>query len=134
MTKPPALDLIPGAAVDCGFHDSDKRIVLSDQQVVDYLSHYYELVRDPGPRTCTPEYASETIRHFFDASDEVVKHANVPAPFVILQRINLGLYAVLAGLHATADWRRVAEEIWPWVSAPPSTPLGEADAAWRGAR
>jgi len=51
--------------------------------------------------------------------------------FVVLQRINLGLYAVLAGLRATADWRRIAEEIWPWVGAEPSTDLGESDAAWR---
>jgi predicted unusual protein kinase regulating ubiquinone biosynthesis (AarF/ABC1/UbiB family) len=104
---------------------------LSDEQVVGYLRHYYQLVMDPGPMTVTPDYASETVRRFFDASDEVVKHANVPAPFVVLQRINLGLYAVLAGLRATADWRRIAEEIWPWVSAPPSTDLGRAHAAWR---
>ncbi|MDQ6616037.1 MAG: AarF/ABC1/UbiB kinase family protein [Actinomycetota bacterium] len=104
---------------------------LSDEQVVGYLSHYYQMVLEPGTSTCTPEYASETVRRFFDARDEVVKHANVPAAFVILQRINLGLYAVLAGLRATADWRRIAEEIWPWVGAPPSTDLGRADAAWR---
>jgi predicted unusual protein kinase regulating ubiquinone biosynthesis (AarF/ABC1/UbiB family) len=107
---------------------------LSDEQVVRYLSHYYQMVLEPGATTCTPEYASETVRRFFDASDEVVKHANVPAAFVILQRINLGLYAVLAGLRATADWRRVAEEIWPWVGAPPSTQLGRAEATWRAAR
>ncbi len=107
---------------------------LSDEQVVAYLSHYYQMVLEPGPSTCTPEYASETVRRFFDASDEVVKHANVPAPFVILQRINLGLYAVLAGLRATADWRRIAEEIWPWIGAAPSTDLGRADAAWRATK
>jgi predicted unusual protein kinase regulating ubiquinone biosynthesis (AarF/ABC1/UbiB family) len=106
---------------------------LSDERVVGYLSHYYQMVSEPGPSTCTPEYASETVRRFFDASDEVVKHANVPAAFVILQRINLGLYAVLAGLRATADWRRIAEEIWPWVGAPPSTDLGRSEAAWRAA-
>ncbi len=96
---------------------------LTDEQVVGYLSHYYQMVLEPGPSTCTPEYASETVRRFFDASDEVVRHANVPPAFVILQRINLGLYAVLAGLRATADWRRIAEEVWPWVGAPPSHPI-----------
>ena len=106
---------------------------LSDEQVVEHLSHYYQMVLRPGRSTCTPEYASETIRRFFDAGNEVVRHANVPPPFVILQRINLGLYAVLAGLRATADWRRVAEEIWPWISAAPSTDLGRAEAAWRAA-
>jgi predicted unusual protein kinase regulating ubiquinone biosynthesis (AarF/ABC1/UbiB family) len=107
---------------------------LSDEQVVSYLSHYYQMVLEPGPSTCTPEYASETVRRFFDASNEVVKHANVPPAFVVLQRINLGLYAVLAGIRATADWRRIAEELWPWVGAPPSTDLGRAEAAWRAAQ
>jgi hypothetical protein len=52
---------------------------------------------------------------------------------VILQRINLGLFALLGDLNATADWRRIAEEIWPFVQGPPSTPLGEAELAWRAA-
>jgi len=39
--------------------------------------------------------------------------------------------AVLGELHATGNWRRIAEEIWPWLDAPPSTALGEADARWR---
>ena len=67
-------------------------------------------------------------------SDPVVRRANVPPEFVLLQRINLGLYAVLAGLGATADWRRIAEEIWPWVAAAPSTELGRTEAAWRTER
>jgi predicted unusual protein kinase regulating ubiquinone biosynthesis (AarF/ABC1/UbiB family) len=107
---------------------------LSDEQVAGYLSHYYEMVLKPGRLTIDPEYASETVRHFFDASDEVVRHANIPPAFAILQRINLGLYAVLGGLRATADWRRIAEELWPFVAAPPSTDLGRAEAEWRAGR
>ncbi|MGH8916745.1 MAG: hypothetical protein ACRD0H_00110, partial [Actinomycetes bacterium] len=60
----------------------------------------------------------------------VLKRANVPASFAVLQRINLGLFAVLAGLGATANWRRVADEIYPWVGDPASTELGRAAAAW----
>jgi predicted unusual protein kinase regulating ubiquinone biosynthesis (AarF/ABC1/UbiB family) len=104
---------------------------LDDEQVAEYFSHYYELVLEAGPVSFSAEYAAETVRTFFDAGNEVVKRANVPAQFAILQRINLGLYAVLAGLGATADWRRIAEEIWPFVDAPPSTALGRAEAAWR---
>jgi len=104
---------------------------LTDEEVAAHLSHYYELILESGPVTCTPEYATETVRRFFDAGDAVVRRANVPPAFVVLQRINLGLYAVLAGLRATADWRRIAEEIWPWVAAGPSTDLGRAEASWR---
>jgi hypothetical protein len=49
---------------------------------------------------------------------------------VLIQRINLGLSAVLAELGATADWRGIAEELWPMTSAPPTTPLGHAEADW----
>ncbi len=117
------------AAEAAGFLRPDP--ALDDQQVADYFRHYYELVYDGGPVRFSPEYAAETVRTFFDAGNEVVKRANVPPEFVILQRINLGLYAVLAGLGATADWRRIAEEIWPFVDAPPSTDLGVLEAAWR---
>jgi hypothetical protein len=53
---------------------------------------------------------------------------------VILQRINLGLFAVLGELSATANWRAIAEEIWPFTRGPASTPMGEAEAAWRARR
>ena len=43
----------------------------------------------------------------------------------------LGLIAVLARLGATADWRRIAEELWPFVDGPPSTALGKQEAEWR---
>jgi hypothetical protein len=49
---------------------------------------------------------------------------------VIIQRINLGLYAIFGEMGATANWRRIAEELWPFVHAAPSTPIGEAVAAW----
>ncbi len=104
---------------------------LTNEAIVDYFRHYYELVLSRGPSSFSPEYASETLRHFFDANNPVIKAANIPAPFVILQRINLGLYAVLAGLGSVADWRSVADEIWPFVGAPPSTRLGHLEEAWR---
>jgi hypothetical protein len=49
---------------------------------------------------------------------------------VVLQRINLGLYGLLGSLNATANWRRIAAEIWPFVNGLPSTPIGEAEALW----
>ncbi len=105
----------------------------SDELVEDYFGHFYEWVRDDAPATMTPEYASESVRRIFDASGpygEIMKAANVPPSFVIIQRINLGLFALMGDLHATANWRRIAEELWPFVDGPPSTPLGEAEHAW----
>jgi predicted unusual protein kinase regulating ubiquinone biosynthesis (AarF/ABC1/UbiB family) len=105
----------------------------SDDELIAYLGHFYEFILDDEPRTITPEWSSESLRRFFDMGSEhgdMIRAANVPASFVILQRINLGLFAVLGELHATANWRRVAEELWPWVAGPPSSSLGEAEARW----
>ncbi len=104
---------------------------LTDAQIAEYFRHYYELVLVDRPMSFSADYASDTLRHFFDAGNPVLKQANVPPAFVILQRINLGLYAVLAGLQATGNWRRIAEEIWPWVAAPPSTEIGRQTEEWR---
>ena len=106
---------------------------VDDQQVQDYFGNFYEFVIEDRPVTFDAAYASGTVRQMFDLSSPtaaVGRVANVPSAFVIAQRINLGMHAVLAQLHATANWRRIAEEIWPWVNGPPSTPLGELEAEW----
>jgi predicted unusual protein kinase regulating ubiquinone biosynthesis (AarF/ABC1/UbiB family) len=108
-----------------------------DDDVREYFGHFYEFVSDDRVVTMTPEYASETVRRFFDLSGpyaHVAKASNVPPAFVITQRINLGLHAVLARLHAAANFRRIAEELWPIVDGPPSTPMGVAEAEWLASR
>jgi len=105
----------------------------ADAEIVDYFGHFYELVMAEGPSTITGAYASESVRRIFDTSGghgDIQKAANLPPAFVIIQRINLGLYAVLGELEATADWRRICEELWPFVDGPPSSPMGEAEAEW----
>lgn len=105
----------------------------SDEAVIDYFGHYYEMVDERGRFTFTPEYASEAMRRIFDQSGpyaELQRAANLPPSFVIIQRINMGLYSILGELRATGDWRAIAEELWPFVDAPPSTEMGEAEAAW----
>lgn len=107
---------------------------VSDQDVVEYFGHFYGHLEERGVRRITPEFASEIVRRFFDVRGpygEVMKHANVPPEFVVVQRVNLGLFAVLAQLGGAADWRSVAEELWPWVDAPPSSELGRQEADWR---
>jgi predicted unusual protein kinase regulating ubiquinone biosynthesis (AarF/ABC1/UbiB family) len=105
----------------------------SDALVEEYFGHFYEWVLEDRETTMTPEYASESVRRIFDASGPygtIMNAANIPPSFVIIQRINLGLYAILGELRATANWRRIAEELWPFVDGPPSTPLGEAEQGW----
>ncbi|MFP5256888.1 MAG: ABC1 kinase family protein [Acidimicrobiia bacterium] len=108
----------------------------TDSEVEDYFGHFYDFVLRDEVATITPEYSSETVRRFFDANGPygpIMKAANLPPSFVIIQRINLGLYAIFGQLQATANWRRISEELWPFVGAPPSTELGHQAAAWTAA-
>jgi hypothetical protein len=100
------------------------------QAVVDRFGQFYGTVMRDAPMTITSAYASAIVKRFFDARSPLAPYSDVPRTYAILQRINLGMYAVLGSLNATANWRRIAEEIWPFVSGPPSTPIGEAEARW----
>ena len=80
--------------------------------------------------TWTKEYASRIVRHTFDRSSPIAQYATVPRLFVFIQRINLGLYALLGDLHATGNFRRMAEELWPFADGAPSTPMGVAEQDW----
>ena len=104
------------------------------QVVVDRFGQFYGTVLQDAPMTITPAYASAIVRRFFDARGPLAPYSDVPREYVIMQRINLGLYAVLGSLNATANWRRIAEEIWPFRNGPPSTPIGEAEASWEASR
>jgi predicted unusual protein kinase regulating ubiquinone biosynthesis (AarF/ABC1/UbiB family) len=97
---------------------------VSTDAVGEYFSHFYDAVRDDRVVTWSPEYASATVRQTFDRGSPIAQYATVPSSFVIIQRINLGLYALLGQLRAAGNYRRIAEELWPMTSRPPSTPTG----------
>ena len=120
------------AMVEAGFLRSDAP--LSTDTVIEHLAVFYATIRKPGPVTLTPDYASSVVRRFFDVRSPVAEYVAIPRSYVVLQRINLGLFAVLGDLSATADWRMIAEEIWPFVQGPPSTPMGQAELPWRATR
>jgi hypothetical protein len=99
------------------------------------MTPYYELVLQDRVFTWTPEYASRVVRTLFDRSSPITQHTSGGgAMFVFINRINLGLYGIFARLGATANWRRIAEEIWPMVDAPASTALGREEADWLASR
>ena len=102
--------------------------------IVDRFALFYSTALRDEPMTITPAFASAIVRRFFDARGPLAPYSDVPRAYVIMQRINLGLYAVLGSLNATANWRRIAEEIWPFRNGPPSTPIGEAEARWLSKR
>ena len=107
---------------------------LTDEQIVDHLAVFYELIRERRTVEVTSDYATAVVRRFFDMRSPVAQYARIPQSYVVLQRINLGLFALLGDMHATANWRAIAEEIWPFLRAAPSTAIGRAEAAWRASR
>ena len=133
--------MVKAAAVDHD-HAEFRRIVegagmlrpdapVSTEAVGDYFSHFYDTVRTDSEMTWTREYANSIVRHTFDRTSPISQYATVPRAFVFIQRINLGLYALLGELGATGNYRRIASELWPFVDGPPSTELGRAEAQWR---
>jgi predicted unusual protein kinase regulating ubiquinone biosynthesis (AarF/ABC1/UbiB family) len=107
---------------------------LPTDMIVEHMAVFYDTVRERGPRTMTGAYASAVTRRFFDFRSPLAAYVQIPRSYVILQRINLGLFALLGELSATADWRCIAEEIWPFVQGPPCTPMGAAEAGWRAGK
>ncbi len=103
---------------------------VTTQAVIDRFGHFYGTVMRDATMTITPAFASAIVKRFFDARSPLAPYSDVPRTYAILQRINLGLYAVLGSLNATANWRRLAEELWPFVNGPASTPIGVAEAKW----
>jgi len=110
---------------------------VSDEEVWDYSMAFWEMVRRDEPFRVTPAYASDVVRRFFlgrATHGDAVKWANMPARWVVLQRINVGLIAILGRLGAEANWRQIAEEMWPFSDRAPSTALGEEEATWWASR
>ena len=107
------------------------------EKLMDYFGYFYHPVLEHKPFTYTKEYAKEALKRTFDPNGqhtEMMKWFNLPPAFVVLNRIQWGLNAVLASLDASADWRSISDELWPWIDAPPSTRLGELEAEWVAAR
>jgi predicted unusual protein kinase regulating ubiquinone biosynthesis (AarF/ABC1/UbiB family) len=121
---------------DAGFLNANAP--MTDDEVVEYFRHFYHFVLDEHSGVLDEEYASQTARKLFQLDGAghagIQQSGNVPPAYVILQRINLGLYAVLGQLRAKAPWRGISEQIWPWTDAPPTTELGRDEAAWLAER
>jgi predicted unusual protein kinase regulating ubiquinone biosynthesis (AarF/ABC1/UbiB family) len=117
---------------DAGFLKRDAP--MTDDEVVGYFSHFYHFVLDDHSGVLDETYASQTARRLFQLDGAgnagIQQSGNVPPAYVILQRINLGLYAVLGRLRGKAPWRAISEEIWPWVDGPAVTELGRQEEAW----
>ncbi len=111
-------------------------VPVADERLHEYFSGFYELLLADGPTTVTTGFTTGIVSRMFDTDGpfaDIQRHINVPPGFLMIQRINLGLYALFAQLEATADWRAIFDDIVPWRDAPPATPIGVAEAEWLAA-
>jgi predicted unusual protein kinase regulating ubiquinone biosynthesis (AarF/ABC1/UbiB family) len=104
------------------------------QEAGDYFAHFYEPVRESREMEWSTTYATSIVRHTFDRSSPIAQYATVPKSFVFIQRINLGLYAVLGQLRSRGNYRRISEELWPMTNASGTTPMGLAEEKWLAER
>ncbi len=121
------------ASVAAGYFPAD--CPLTDEQIAAFVSVLVRHLVDDRPVTITPARASETVRTYLFKGDEfayVNEWGSIPREAVILQRITVGLLAILGSLNATANWHRVALELLD--GAPPTTELGEREADWLTAK
>ncbi len=76
--------------------------------------------------------ALQTLIDFPGRYSDLVSKLNMPPSFVILDRVVWGVSGILGRLEAEAGWRGIVAEYRQ--QAPPSTPLGDAEARWLAAR
>ncbi len=85
--------------------------------------------------TFTPEVVAAALQRVLDVRgpyQEVVRRLDLPASFVVLDRLVWALSALLGTLHAHGPWRAILHEYRR--HGPPATALGHQDAAWWRAR
>lgn len=109
----------------------------STEELMDYFGYFYYPVLQDETFTYTRSYAREALKRTFDPAGEhteMMKWFNLPPAFVVLNRIQWGLNAVLASLDASANWRAISDELWPFVDSGPRTPMGKLEQAWLAGR
>lgn len=107
---------------------------LAPRAVYDYVSSPY-LPYLSESFTFTREFMRSTLQTIMDINGpfaDVIAATNLPASFVVLNRVVWGVSALLGKLEVTAPWRAMLLEYR--TDAPPATPMGELEAAWRRSR
>jgi hypothetical protein len=117
------------AAVAAGFLPPDHG--LDPQRVFEYASAPYQPYLHEE-FTFTRRYVGETLAKVLDLTGpyrDVMGALNIPASYVILDRVVWGVTALLGRLRAHGPWRAMLAEYRK--GEPPATHLGQLEAEWR---
>jgi predicted unusual protein kinase regulating ubiquinone biosynthesis (AarF/ABC1/UbiB family) len=105
---------------------------LPPELILEFSALLWGHVAEDRPFTITPSWSTEVVRTFMLKGErfrELDRYGGLPTDSVILQRITVGLLAVLGRLQATANWHRIMRELW--LGEEPTTPMGHEEADWR---
>ena len=92
-------------------------------------------IREDREYTFTREFIAERTSALLDIKNpwwNFVRRLNLPRWTILLYRLELGLFAVLAQMEATGNWHRMTMEFYGELA--PTTPLGEEEWSWLESR
>jgi predicted unusual protein kinase regulating ubiquinone biosynthesis (AarF/ABC1/UbiB family) len=123
-------DAFRARAVTLGF--LKEHAPITADKLFDYFSYFYEPFETNGPFTFSRDYNARSFKMVFAPEGPfkgMSKQLNMPADFVLVNRIQWGVWSILAQLGASADWGAIHQELLG--NQPPATELGRLDATWR---
>lgn len=100
---------------------------LSAELLHEYFAYFYAPICKDEVFTFTREYNAQSIRMVFAPEGKfagLTKKTNIPPDFVFVNRIQWGVYSIMAELGASANWHRIQREYL--YGDAPSTPMGHA--------
>ncbi|HEV3475263.1 MAG TPA: AarF/ABC1/UbiB kinase family protein [Actinomycetota bacterium] len=105
------------------------------QRLLEYVAFSLAPLADDAEYTFRREFIAERTAAMLDPRNEwwrFIRQLNLPRWAVLVYRLELGLFAVLAQLRATANWHRITMEFYG--EGEPSTEMGQLEAKWLEAR
>lgn len=105
---------------------------LSAELIFDYFGYFYEPFQNDREYTFTKEYLAQSLGMVFKPTGKfegMTKKMNMPPDFVFVNRIQWGVYSILAKLGATKNWHSIHREYV--YREPPRTALGSDEYLFR---
>jgi predicted unusual protein kinase regulating ubiquinone biosynthesis (AarF/ABC1/UbiB family) len=121
------------ASVEAGFWRSSDPV--TPDEVFAYWREDWAMLWADRRFTVTPEYVARWVARRFSPSGpstNAVRHASVPPEYTLIGRMEIGIASLIAQLHASNHWGRMAAERFGRVA--PFTAMGKLDHAFFAAR
>lgn len=101
--------------VTAGFVAAEETAIGPDDVMSWLRPTYRPYLSDHEPFRFTPAYAGSVMKQNFmpdDSSARVLEHIALPPDYIMMERVIIGLYSLLARLEAEAPWGSLQRQIW----------------------